>query len=430
MLRLLLFILNASLIPVLAKEQCLCAESDLLIRTSPRATAPVVTQLTAGSCLKLSQFKRSGQWLHVSGDEVQSGYLESAALQSQPCPGDTLKRYQRDCPSYCSSCCHDDKRRSSHHHNYCSSCGSHCCNDDGPVWSRWSHCSGTCGEGTRHRSCTDRCSSLSSNNQTETCRHVFSCPVWTDYSECSVSCGEGTQTRHCEHHCYGISHQSESKTCHKPTCIEVPVNGHWSSWMNFGVCSTTCGSGMQIRTRTCSNPAPANGGHPCEPDAKGDNETNVQLCMLQECLNDLQGDAHLCDKVSTVQALAEISITNPPKCRDVWVSGSDSFLQEHCKGIPIPKQWKKGISVGFDMNRNKTIQPYTPIATFWNDVYQQDTSHEGFSGIFISYTGSGFKMATRACNGVAEVMDIPRNTSISTNARFPNDPFNYFTVRW
>jgi hypothetical protein len=50
-----------------------------------------------------------------------------------------------------------------------------------------------------------------------------------------------------------------------------PVNGGWSSW---GSCSASCGGGTQ--TRTCTNPAPANGGAYCS--GASTQSCNTQLC--------------------------------------------------------------------------------------------------------------------------------------------------------
>jgi hypothetical protein len=43
-----------------------------------------------------------------------------------------------------------------------------------------------------------------------------------------------------------------------------PVNGEWSNWTDWGNCSNLCGVGTQTSTRTCDNPAPANGGQQCQ----------------------------------------------------------------------------------------------------------------------------------------------------------------------
>lgn len=56
------------------------------------------------------------------------------------------------------------------------------------------------------------------------------------------------------------------------------VNGNWALWGSWTSCSVTCGSGTQSRTRTCTDPAPANGGSTCSG-----NSTASQACNTQNC---------------------------------------------------------------------------------------------------------------------------------------------------
>jgi len=53
--------------------------------------------------------------------------------------------------------------------------------------------------------------------------------------------------------------------------VEEVVHGQWS---DFGDCSKTCGTGL--RTRTCTNPAPENGGELCSGEP-------AELCIEEEC---------------------------------------------------------------------------------------------------------------------------------------------------
>lgn len=46
-------------------------------------------------------------------------------------------------------------------------------------------------------------------------------------------------------------------------CLVCAVNGAWACWSSWSQCSVPCGGGHYQRTRTCTSPAPANGGDIC-----------------------------------------------------------------------------------------------------------------------------------------------------------------------
>ena len=52
-----------------------------------------------------------------------------------------------------------------------------------------------------------------------------------------------------------------------PRCIYndflVLVNGKWSTWGAYTICSKTCGTGIRRRKRSCNNPPPQHGGNNC-----------------------------------------------------------------------------------------------------------------------------------------------------------------------
>ncbi|XP_019614624.1 PREDICTED: coadhesin-like [Branchiostoma belcheri] len=168
-------------------------------------------------------------------------------------------------------------------------------------WSTWSVCSVTCESGTqtRDRTCTNPapanggagCDGLA--QETQACDTEVSCPVidggwsvWGPWSGCSVTCESGTQTRDrtCTNPapanggvgCDGLA--EETQAC--DTGVPCPVDGMWSTWMTWSTCSQSCGGGTQARQRACNNPAPANGGNACVGSQEQSRQCSTWACPV------------------------------------------------------------------------------------------------------------------------------------------------------
>ncbi|XP_052788679.1 ectin-like [Mya arenaria] len=56
------------------------------------------------------------------------------------------------------------------------------------------------------------------------------------------------------------------------------VDGDWSVWGTWGGCDVTCGNGTRRRTRSCNNPAPAQGGMYCEGSSTETSDCGINKC--------------------------------------------------------------------------------------------------------------------------------------------------------
>ncbi|XP_078312803.1 coadhesin-like [Crassostrea virginica] len=109
--------------------------------------------------------------------------------------------------------------------------------------------------------------------------------AWGSYGGCTKSCASGTQSRSrsCNNpapanggnSCAGSSTSSQS--CNTHNC---PVHGNWASWSGYGSCSKTCGGGSQSRSRTCTNPAPLYGGNSCSGSGTSSQSCNTHNCPI------------------------------------------------------------------------------------------------------------------------------------------------------
>lgn len=107
---------------------------------------------------------------------------------------------------------------------------------------------------------------------------------WSNWTSCSSSCGNGTSVRYrtCTDpapanggtDCIGESLQI--RECAGTSC---PVDGGFSNWSNWTACSVSCGTGFELRQRTCTNPLPMHGGKLCESRSSVD----VRICFIEDC---------------------------------------------------------------------------------------------------------------------------------------------------
>ncbi|CAG5125446.1 unnamed protein product [Candidula unifasciata] len=191
------------------------------------------------------------------------------------------------------------------------------------VWEEWSPCSVSCGAGWRSRAkVCDNCDRNDYENvQSQPCMVNFYCPVdgqwseWSDFSECSSSCGPGIskKTRRCD----SPLPQFGGKNCpgsemftKKCEVVKCPVDGAWSLWGTWTLCTATCGKGIRERTRACDSPRPQFGGSECEGSATQQEEcyggqhcpvdgswspwTSNGVCRAPRCSRGLQLRSRTC----------------------------------------------------------------------------------------------------------------------------------------
>ena len=61
-------------------------------------------------------------------------------------------------------------------------------------------------------------------------------------------------------------------------CYFFAVDGGFTPYSNYSVCTKTCGTGVQTRTRSCSNPLPLFGGRNCSGTYVESRKCNTQPC--------------------------------------------------------------------------------------------------------------------------------------------------------
>lgn len=151
-------------------------------------------------------------------------------------------------------------------------------------WANWSECSTSCGNGGRRerkRICQSGkigvalCSGSSLQAQTCSLPACSQWMLWGSWAKCSVSCGNGTtrRTRKCNKSgadkCVGS--MSQTNICAQSNC-----HGRWDYWSQWTTCSSTCGTGLQLRTRACKGGSIGSGF--CIGSPKDKKECHLGIC--------------------------------------------------------------------------------------------------------------------------------------------------------
>ncbi|XP_038045102.1 SCO-spondin-like [Patiria miniata] len=113
---------------------------------------------------------------------------------------------------------------------------------------------------------------------------------WTPWEQCDRDCGSGFHRRY--RSCTNPAPRNGGKSCIGTHMQKMPCDGlkpcpvipGWSTWFPWSDCDVSCGGGMQVRTRLCNSPAPdPDSMLVCEGAQNQTRSCNTEVCPQASC---------------------------------------------------------------------------------------------------------------------------------------------------
>jgi len=99
---------------------------------------------------------------------------------------------------------------------------------------------------------------------------------------------DGKVSCYCESKMTGPNTSTSWKTCQMDKS-GMKENGKFTEWTKWTKCSKSCNKGVSKRERSCTNPAPKNGGTECVGETEESKDCNTETCPAVDC-NFVMGD--------------------------------------------------------------------------------------------------------------------------------------------
>ncbi|KAL3870903.1 hypothetical protein ACJMK2_038934 [Sinanodonta woodiana] len=124
-------------------------------------------------------------------------------------------------------------------------------------------------------------------------------------------------------------------------CEVEPVNGNWSEWTVWTVCSASCGGGSMSRSRSCDSPSPGPYGLSCTGQAQETEICNNEVCPV--CPEFPLGNGTTFD----------IRIENDTETRTIKCKDGLAFAP----GFEPNQEYKCGRSTNYNWTHTSTLNP-------------------------------------------------------------------------